>query len=57
MLKTEKQADHFENYVKCKTDDTRKVLFEIVYYLHKSSAEEDKGFYSKMIMPVLEELQ
>lgn len=39
MLKTEKQPNHFNDYVKCKSEETRKVLMEIIYHLHEVSAE------------------
>jgi hypothetical protein len=39
MLKAEKQVNHFNDYVKCKSEDTRKIMMEIIFHLHEVSAE------------------
>jgi ubiquitin C-terminal hydrolase len=52
MLKTDKQANHFSDYVKCKSEDSRKILMEIIYHLHEISAEEDPNFIDDYILPI-----
>ena len=56
MLITEKQANHFNDYVKCKSEDTRKVLMEIIFHLHEVSAEEDPLFIDEYILPIFNDL-
>lgn len=52
MLSENKQSLHFKDYVKCKTDETRSVTYDIVNKLHKLTAHEDKDFIEKFIFPI-----
>jgi ubiquitin C-terminal hydrolase len=56
MLKGEKQASHFKDYVKCKSEDTRKILMEIILYLHSVSVDEDADLIDQYIMPIFNDL-
>ena len=38
MLKRHQQAEHFPNYVICKTEETRQVTYDIVLKLHEITA-------------------
>lgn len=55
LLLSESQIQHFEDYVKCKSEECRKILMEIVFYLYKYS-EEKEGFFEQFILPVFSEL-
>ena len=35
MLLSPSQPEHFPNYVKCKSDSTRKLLMELIYLLYQ----------------------
>ena len=56
VLADPKQPDHFDNYVICKTDDTRKNIYKIVELLHEISREEDPNFLQDFVLPVIQEL-
>lgn len=53
MLVVQTQPELFEDYIKCKTDDSRKILFEIIYHLSLQST--DPNFFAKYILSVIPE--
>lgn len=53
MLKTQTQAQHFKNYVMCKTEETRNLAYRIVARLHQLSANEDPDFINKYVLPIV----
>jgi hypothetical protein len=57
LLETPLQPELFPNYVKCKSEETRKILMEIIYNLYKSNKEQSTlDFFEKYILPILNEL-
>lgn len=58
MLTNQKQAQHFKNYVICKTENSRETAYRIVGRLHELSESDDKEEYlNKYILPVLLNIQ
>jgi hypothetical protein len=52
MLQSSTQGYHFDNYVKCKSESSRKLLMELIYLLYKES-DPSEEFFGKFILPVL----
>lgn len=53
MLKTQSQAQHFKNYVMCKTEDSRNLVYNVVARLHQLSGDSDPNFINKYILPIV----
>jgi hypothetical protein len=45
LLVSNNQLMHFDDYVKCKTEENRKVLMEIIYLLYKHGAGDHSKFF------------
>ena len=56
MLLTPSQPELFGDYVKCKSEATRKLLMEVLFQLYRESGEGKEEFFGKYIVPVLAEL-
>jgi len=56
LLVSNNQLMHFDDYVKCKTEENRKVLMEIVYLLYKNSSGNHSNFFETYIIPIFNEL-
>lgn len=50
------QLMHFDDYVKCKTEENRKLLMEIIYLLYKYDKEYHSHFFETFILPIFNEL-
>jgi len=53
MLKTETQELHFKNYVMCKTEDTRNLVYKCVANFHSVSPAIEPHFLNNYILPVI----
>lgn len=56
MLLNPNQPELFANYVKCKSEATRKLLMEVLFQLYKESGEGKEDFFGRYIVPVLADL-
>ena len=56
MLMEPKQQTHFENYVICKSEETRNLTYSLVSKLHAISKEDDPNFLEEYVLPVFETL-
>lgn len=57
MLTTEKQKQHFSNYVICKTEQNRAVAYNIVSKMHKVSPGIEPLFLENYILPIIKAIK
>ena len=56
LLVSNIQNMHFPDYVKCKSEENRKFLMEIVGMLYRNSKEDHSAFFRTFVLPIFEEL-